>query len=507
VQWFHMFYNEGYIDSKIKNRSTKVQVRKLFWKRVLSLLVKNLIFVPMKTQKIFFPVVALVISILVFNNCSADRSVNKESGEKIVDHGILRVDDNGRYFVFEDGTPYIPVGLNHFLIYRKGAAIDSMMQIWSQHGVNYLRIWAGLGADPETAVGQFDEMQMQSLDSVIHYCKKYGIYLNISFWNENCIGEQKGDWGWNGSRQIYNKEHSDLGTTTNADDLKDTIHAASWTAMKNRYAYFVERWKNEPIIIMWDLANDSKKSDAWKAGMYDFVKKLDGTGRLVTFQYNTSIDPKGEMDCGSVRVYGYNPAGNDPEVMMATLADRIKEALTHGDPVYVGEGGMDYPEGSEYEFERGFLHFLWAPLAVGAAGNLHPWVSPRTWPELTEQKLTWIKGFSEFCSTIKWNEFNSRNINDKIESDNDNVKVYACADNKKALIYLMNDDQADIFGPVKTRLKISAPFDNGHYTLDWIDIRTGSISGSIELSAFPATVDTPEFKDGLFAHLRKSRDN
>ncbi|MBK9388794.1 MAG: cellulase family glycosylhydrolase [Bacteroidetes bacterium] len=292
----------------------------------------------MKTSLKFLIVSIIFLSIITVFSCTNDKTQVGKREVGFVDHGTLKVDKNGRYFVFEDGTPYVPVGLNHFLIYRKGAAIDSMMRTWSEHGVNYLRIWAGLGADPETSVGQFDEKQMQALDSVIYYCTKYGIYLNISFWNENCIREQEGNWGWNGKDQIYNKEHSELGTTTNADDLRDTLHTASWNAMKNRYRYFVERWKDEPIIIMWDLANDSKKTDAWKAGMYDYVKKLDGSGRIVTFQYNTSIDPKGEMDCGSVRVYGYNPQGNDPEVMMGALADRIEEAISHGDPVYVGEG-------------------------------------------------------------------------------------------------------------------------------------------------------------------------
>jgi mannan endo-1,4-beta-mannosidase len=457
----------------------------------------------MKVRDFFIPVAAFIMLVSVIYACSSGSSEEIKI-QGFIDHGVLKVDKNGRYFEFADGTPFVPVGLNHFLIYRKGHDIDSMMRLWSQNGVNYLRIWAGLGADPEIAVGEFDEKQMQALDSVIFYCTKYGIHLNISFWNENCIREQKGDWGWNGKDQIYNKEHSKSGTTANADDMRDTLHTATWNAMKNRYAYFVNRWKDKPIIIMWDLANDSKKTNAWKAGMYDYVKKLDGTGRLVTFQYNTSIDPKGEMDCGSVRIYGYNPAGNDPEVMMTALAGRIKEAIAHGDPVYVGEGGMDYPDNTEYNFERGFLHFLWAPVAVGAAGNLHPWVSPPTWPELTEQKLKWIKNFSTFCQTVKWNEFNSRNIDDKVKPSDSNVKAFACADSKEILLYLMNDDPQDKFEPLKTTLTVSAEMASGKYSIEWIDIRTGKILNSKKISTFPAEIKTPEFRDGIFGHIRKA---
>jgi hypothetical protein len=465
-------------------------------------IIDNLNINSMKTFRFFPPVSILLFSIAMHYSCSSDSS-KADIVQGFINHGVLRVDQNRRYFVFEDGTPYIPVGLNNFLIYRKGHVIDSMLRTYSHHGINYMRIWVGLGADPEIEVGRYDEKQMQGLDSVIYYCKKYGIYLNVCFWNENCIRNQNGDWGWNGSGQIYNREHSSLGTTTDADDLRDTLQADSWNAMKKRYAYFVKRWKDEPVIIMWDLVNDSKKSDAWKEGMYDYVKKLDGTGRLVTFQYNTGIDPKGEMDCGSVRIYGYNPEGNDPEVMMSGLADRIKEALTHGDPVYVGEGGMDYPEGSEYEFERGFLHFLWAPIAVGAAGNLHSWVSPPTWPELSEKKLDYIKCFSDFCKTVKWSEFNSSNINEKVKPDKDNVRVYACADVKEILLYLMNDDPADKFETLRVNLNISAELEQGNYRLDWIDIRTGKTISSKKLSGVPANVKSPEFRDGMFAHIYK----
>lgn len=427
----------------------------------------------------------------------------KQTG-KFVDHGLLKVDNNKRYFVFEDGTPYVPVGLNHHLIYRKkGGAIDSMMRTWSDHGVNYLRIWVGIGADPETSVGQFDEKQIKAIDTVIYFCEKYGIYLNICLWNENSIAKQQGSWGWNGSQQIYNKANNPSGTTYNPEDIKDTLDAPTWAAMKNRYAYFVERWKNKPIIIMWDLVNDCWKTDAWKAAMYDYVKKIDGTGRLVTLQYNTGVDPRGEMDCGSVRVYGYNPSGNNPELMMKALAGRIKQALTHGDPVYAGEGGMDYPDNTEYAFERGFLHFTWGPLAAGAAGNLHPWVSPRKWPELTEKKLMWIKNFSDFCSTINWSEFNSRNADNEVVPWDTTVTAFACRSNDQMLIYLMRDDPADKFETFKTKFNITSGLDKGKYELTWIDIRTGKKISSRKISGYPATLETPEFKDALFGLIKK----
>jgi hypothetical protein len=458
----------------------------------------------MKVYRFLFPVSVIIFSVSFIYSCSTDSSSAEQSALIMVDHGSLHVDSNSRYFVFEDGTPYIPIGLNNFLLFRKNEkAMDSILNLYSEHGINYVRIWAGLGADPETEVGKFDEDQMSSLDQIVQSCKKHGIYLNISFWNENCIQPQKGNWGWNGSQQIYNKDNSKSGTTTNADDLKDTLHGPSWNAMKNRYATFVERWKNEPAVIMWDLVNDCKKSEAWKTGMYNYVRKIDGSDRIITFQYNTGVDPKGEMDCGSVRIYHYNPEGNDPEEMMLSLADRIRQALTHGDPVYCGEGGMDHVNGSEYALERGFLHFLWAPIAVGAAGNLHSWLSGDTWPDPSDKELDWINCYSDFCKTINWSGFNSRNVNEEIVPEQPNIKAFACRSDNEVLFYLMNDDPADIFKLTQTGLKISTPLEKGKYQIRWIDIRNGKTIGSKKISRFPITIKTPGFKDGLFGHIRK----
>jgi hypothetical protein len=457
----------------------------------------------MKINRLLLTVSVTVITLFSLLSCYNKRSLTLQPE----DHGILRVDDNSRYFVFEDGTPYIPIGLNKFLLLReKDAGIDSCLSKWSEHGVNYVRIWVGIGADPETEVGKFDHEKMKALDHIVHSCRKYGVYLNICFWNENCIQQQKGEWGWNGSEQIYNLANSKTGTTTSADDLKDTLDAPSWNAMKNRYAYFAERWRKESVIIMWDLVNDCKKSEAWKTGMYNFVRSIDGTNRLITFQYNTGVDPKGEMDCGSVRVYNYNPQGNDPEEMMLSLAERIRQGITHGDPVYCGEGRMSYPEGSEYALERGFLHFLWAPIAVGAAGNLHSWVSPPTWPDLSEKELDWIKCFSDFCKTVNWSGFNSRNADEEIVTDNRNIKAFACRDNEEILLYLMNDDPSGIFESTQAQLKISSQLEKGQYELKWIDIRTGMTIDSSKISGFPAVVNTPSFRDGLMGHLHKIDD-
>ncbi|MBK8504266.1 MAG: hypothetical protein IPL46_19905 [Saprospiraceae bacterium] len=206
-------------------------------------------------------------------------------------------------------------------------------------------------------------------------------------------------------------------------------------------------------------------------------------------------------------MYNYNPKGNDPEEMMKSLAERIRKALVHGDPVYCGEGRMNYEEGSDYDLERGFLHFLWGPMAVGGAGNLHSWVSmstsKKTWPDLSEQELDWTRNYSDFTKTIDWSEFDSKNVDGEIVVDNVQIRVFACRSDKMQLIYLMNDDPLHTFAPLETTLAITSRFAPGNYQLKWVNIRSGQIVEQQEITDFSSTIQVPEFRDGIFAVINK----
>ena len=200
-------------------------------------------------------------------------------------------------------------------------------------------------------------------------------------------------------------------------------------------------------------------------------------------------------------MYDYNPAGNDAEEMAKALFARVLQAMQHGDPVYCGEGGMDNVTGKPYDLERGFLHMLWGPLAVGAAGNLHSWVSPPKWLPMTMQQLEWIKGFSDFTKRIDWKNFNSRNLNGEISVADTTVRAYACGDGNRMLIYLMNDDPGNEFNPVHTVVKIAPGAVRTPSRISWIDIRTGKTVKEDEINNEGTGIDVPVFRDGIFSYI------
>jgi hypothetical protein len=168
---------------------------------------------------------------------------------------------------------------------------------------------------------------------------------------------------------------------------------------------------------------------------------------------------------------------------------------------------MNYEEGLDYDLERGFLHFLWGPMAVGAAGNLHSWVSmggsKDTWPHLTQQELDWTHNYSDFAKTIDWSEFDSKNVDGEISVDNEQVRVFACRSDHLQLIYLMNDDPLHAFTPINTGMVIKSRFAPGHYQLEWVDIRSGQTIKKQDVVDFSSRIPVPEFRDGIFAVLQK----
>ena len=418
------------------------------------------------------------------------------------DHGFLRVDANGRYFVFDDGTSYVPVGFNRFMLYQQSEkSIDSLLSLWSRYGVNYLRLWVGLASEPEIEVGKFNGDRLERLDYIVSRCQDYGIYLSICFWDENTL-RSGWKWGWDSGRLVYNHKLYESGTADSATDLQGITDADSWRAMKTRYRFFVQRWKDYRSLFMWDLVNDCKKTDEWKSAMYDFVRSVDDHDHIITVQYNTGRDPGGDMDCGSVRVYDYNPAGNDAEEMAKSLFARVQQAVVHGDPVYCGEGGMDHKTGQRRDLERGFLHMLWGPLAVGAAGNLHSWVSPPKWTALNMKELRWVRNFSKFCAQVDWKNFNSVDKSDKLSASGKNIRTYACGDGNSMLIYLMNDDPEKKFKAVSPSLTLAQGSIKMPAVIDWINIKSGKVIRKSRLDKENRKIRVPSFRNGIFAWVR-----
>lgn len=417
----------------------------------------------------------------------------------------MRIDQNNRYFVFDDGTSFIPIGLNlHKFLRESESSMNSFLTKYANHGINFLRIWLDVHVQEfENPVGSFNQIKLDRLDYLIKRSEELGIYISLCLFDENGV---KNDYAW--GLHPYNTAMG--GPAEIQSDMYDTTDTDTWNALKSRYGNIVNRYENYRSIMMWDLINDTEKTSDWKTGMYDFVRNEDINNHIITMQYNTWIVPIGEMDCGSVRIYNREPEGNDPELMLKLLEKRICEALSNNYPVYVGEGRMGYNVSgtTQYDLERGFLHLLWGPIASGAAGNTHLWIegnASRPYP--SEQELDWMLNCSRFCNNIDWKNFNSFNVNDEVQSADSNVIAIACRDTSTMLIYFMNDAPQKLFNKLNTNVTINEGLINQSYIINWIDIRSGDLIEKQYVAQVPFTVKVPIFIDGIFAYISSDDSN
>lgn len=95
---------------------------------------------------------------------------------------------NSRYFEYEDGTPFVPVGMNLCFERFSGddAEILAIYRRWfrrfSENGGNFARIWLGvpfLNLEPEKP-GAFSERKLENLRALVALGREYGIRLKFT---------------------------------------------------------------------------------------------------------------------------------------------------------------------------------------------------------------------------------------------------------------------------------------------------------------------------------------
>jgi hypothetical protein len=98
-------------------------------------------------------------------------------GEK----GFIQIAPSGRYFQWEDGTPFFPIGQNDWpnafdLRKRSRADLDAYFQNLSTHGVNVLRLLMDVGDKEdvvwvETRPGVFNPAFKTWMDTIVELAR------------------------------------------------------------------------------------------------------------------------------------------------------------------------------------------------------------------------------------------------------------------------------------------------------------------------------------------------
>lgn len=330
------------------------------------------------------------------------------------DPGFVRVSPrDGRYFEFDNGKAYYPVGLNICWSHaRRTFDYDDWLHAFGQAGCTSTRLWlapdwVGLALEqtgkPEQGLGmgQINLVGAWRLDHVLDLARREGLYVKLCFDSFNILREKQGYNYW--ERTPHNAANG--GPLHKPKDF--------WTdpAMdrfyRNKLRYLVARYGCLTHVLSWEFWNeadivtnyDPELSRVWHERMGRYLRSIDPYHHLVTTSFARSagdppVDGLKELDYVQTHLYG----GADP-VERLTEYQRQKE--TFGKPHYVGEFGASSSESGFAKDPNGLqVHdSLWASVACGGSGTAQCWY----WESIHAHSLhPMYTAVARFTSGVDW---------------------------------------------------------------------------------------------------------
>ncbi len=303
--------------------------------------------------------IAGVFSALFFSRKYKNNRVDFHS-----DKPWITIAPNKRYFMFEDGKSFFPIGTamageqaqtdyfghiyykeNKFPFYEVDLTMDpngleKHFIDMKNNGENVLRIdtdgWtfsrkegfvqylidSGKARFLENPVGVFDEEYAKRIDNLMVLAEKYGIYIDLVFSPDTVQWarfEQKHPYYKNNGG--FMEEQSDIFTTRQGREV-----------YKNRIKFIVDRWGASPNIFVWELFNEMN----WWGGENSFQEeKADWVNEMGKFlrDYEKSKYGKNHLIITSTSSYD----GPDDYFFNSP---QIDVAVTH---YYFGENRLPDP--------------------------------------------------------------------------------------------------------------------------------------------------------------------
>lgn len=343
--------------------------------------------------------------------------------------GFVRVSRRAaRYFELDDGSPFIPIGLNiafpRFEV-AEGPVLSHLaaqMKRLSENGGNFVRIWIGhpfYDVEHEFS-GKYDSVKLRRVDRVIQAARQHNLRLKLTFEHFRTLEERPPRFPGSVSmgKPLHHVSHGGL-----ARNMTEFFTLPrSRERFRRKIAWFAERYRDEPAVMAWELWNeiDAVEGERW----------MEWTGEMLDtvhreFPRHLAVQSVGSLDVFRKRyLHGavWNMAGNDfaqvhryldaaadldvcrgPVDVMAADAVRTARELSESKPVILAESGAVEAGHSgpselyERDVEGSILHdVLFAPFFAGSAGGGQIW----HWDYYVERNDLW-RHFGRFAAVVK----------------------------------------------------------------------------------------------------------
>jgi hypothetical protein len=349
---------------------------------------------------------------------------------EVVDSGLpgfIRVSaSNGRYFEYEDGGPFLGVGLNvgwwqweNYRISLYNYYLDRM----NEYKANLARVWmtnSGTGHEwilsiQDTTLGDdynleeawaFDQILSDTKSEKVASAKEMGVYFLLTLDDFN-------QYTYNWPDNLYNSALG--GPCSNRCQIFTDGEARE--KQEQVFRYIIARWGYSPNILSWEMFNEIDElqwSDPlcwdrgemvnWHREIAQYIKSIDAHGHLVntsTGSFKTHSDLYGlpEMELAQIHFYYVDgccdyapsdPAGRDMADLMRYYSYLVYTSV-EDKPSVVGEWGLadEFWGPSPYlDMDGGGVHVhngLWSSLMSGMAVAGLNWF----WPEYQTHDPAW----------------------------------------------------------------------------------------------------------------------
>lgn len=413
---------------------------------------------------------------------SAEGTFTAEASDN---RGFIRVEPvKKRRFIFDDGSPYIPIGEN-VAWWTSSTRGSYDYEVWykrlADNGANFSRVWMGSWSfgllwndtGPEDYTNRMD--RAYQLDKMLELAEREGIYVMLTFLNHGAYSAvtdaQWKDNPFNKANGGYLEKPSELFTNPQAK-----------SQIKKLMRYIVARWGYSTNIMSWELFNEVSWTDgynpeisnAWHREMADYLRSVDPYGHMVSSSSANAYDPLEkvrELDFINIHDYGIAKFAVNIPAKQKDMAEMYDK------PAFFCEMGISADPSTTRKLDPNGVHIhqgLWSGVMGGGAGTGMTW-----WWDSYVDPLNlyyYFKPVSSYAARIPWNDSSLENVDEmKLDIPNFDIGAHGYVNNKSAYLWLYDKNYLHI-GSRARRVEgssIKLRLEAGSYRVEWIDTYTG----------------------------------
>jgi len=295
--------------------------------------------------------------------------------------GFVRTREGRRYFRFDNGNVFFPVGYNVCWVNSDDNwSYEDYFRKLAQSGCNWTRIWNcpwGIILEwcrpRSSGLGRYSQKDCWKFDELIETAEEKGIYIQMCI---NYHGMFRKDANW--ERNPYGVLEG--GPCKNSEDFFTDEIARKY--FKRKLRYLIARWGYSTNVFAWELFNEvdiidnyhEEEVTDWHREMVEYLKKNDPARHLVTTSFarpnaGAKIWDINGIDYVQIHLYVDNiPYG------ISRIASAKGQEFSK--PVMISEIGGSIAEADEEARDKEGIRLhdaLWGSLASGLSGTSMYW--------------------------------------------------------------------------------------------------------------------------------------